>query len=282
MRKHLAAVLPVQGQGQLRGQQAVAGADIVAPAGIFERQVLLVPGQLGQRGGKGRRIFGRVSEHAPQDADHRGSQHVDAEEAKIMAGAKPGDQQALFGLGGGGLFDHRFHPVEAGAARHAAAGYRAEPGQQVLPGCLDSGDRARLGFGQFHQALGAALRRADIQVVAHQVEKGIAAGKFARAVDGVAVSERLGLRNEADGAAMTPCRLGVAFFVAGPDDHADLLHVRVERLFDQDAEDGFLLPVAVDQGLQRKRPLVLPGGGDDRFLDLQVSNSLFVRLRGQL
>ena len=116
-------------------------------------------------------------------------------------------------------------------------------------------------------------------MVPHQVEKGIAAGKFPCAVDRVAVSERLGLRDEADGAAMISCCLGVAFLVAGPDDHTDLLHVRVERLFDQNAEDRFLLPVAVDQGLQRKRPLALPGGGDDRFLDLQVSNSLFVRLR---
>ena len=86
IRKHLAAILPVQGQGQLRGQQAVAGADIVPPSGIFERQVLLVAGQLGQGRGKSRRIFGRVSEHTPQDADHRGSQHVNAEVAKIMAG----------------------------------------------------------------------------------------------------------------------------------------------------------------------------------------------------
>ena len=115
-------------------------------------------------------------------------------------------------------------------------------------------------------------------MVSHQVEEGIAAGKFARTVNGVAVSERLGLRDEADGASMTPNGLRVALLVAGPDDHADLLDICMERLLDEDAEDGFFLPVAVDQGLERKRPLVLPRGGDDRFLDLQVSNSLFVNV----
>ena len=64
--------------------------------------------------------------------------------------------------------------------------------------------------------------------------------------------------------------LRVARLVAGPDDHADLLDAGRERLLHENAEDGFLLPVAVDEGLQRQRALVLAGGGDDRLLDFQV------------
>src|ERR1039458_7327243 len=50
--EHLAAVLAVEGQGHLRGQQSVARADVVPPAGFFHRQVLLVPGQIRQGRGK--------------------------------------------------------------------------------------------------------------------------------------------------------------------------------------------------------------------------------------
>ena len=46
----LVAIAPAQRQGQLRGQQPVPHADIVAPVGALERQVLLVPGQFGERG----------------------------------------------------------------------------------------------------------------------------------------------------------------------------------------------------------------------------------------
>jgi hypothetical protein len=56
--------------------------------------------------------------------------------------------------------------------------------------------------------------------------------------------------------------------VARGDDQARLLNRRGEHLFQQNAEDWFLDPVAVDQHLQRQRPLVGTGGGDDGFADI--------------
>ena len=99
--------------------------------------------------------------------------------------------------------------------------------------------------------------------------KGSAAGELAGAKDGVAVAERLGLWDEAQAGRVTARGVGVAGLVAGPDDHADFLYVGGEGLFDEDAEDGLFLPVAIDQGLEWQRALALTGGGDDSFLDAQ-------------
>jgi hypothetical protein len=102
------------------------------------------------------------------------------------------------------------------------------------------------------------------------VEKGITADEFPRAVDGMAISERFRLRNEADGAAMAAGSFGIAFLIARPHHYADLLDMSVEGLFHQDSHDGFFLPIVIDQGLERKSALVFPGSGDDGFLDLQA------------
>ena len=56
--------------------------------------------------------------------------------------------------------------------------------------------------------------------------------------------------------------------IAGGDNHACLLDGRGEYLFQQNPEDWFLNPVAVDQHLQRQRPLVNTGGGDDGFANI--------------
>jgi hypothetical protein len=49
--------------------------------------------------------------------------------------------------------------------------------------------------------------------------------------------------------AMAAGGLDVAALVARPDDDADFFHLGGEGLFDQNAEDRFLVAVAIDQGL---------------------------------
>ena len=46
MGEHLGAILAVEGQRELGHQQTVGGAEIVAAAFVFQREVLLVPGEL--------------------------------------------------------------------------------------------------------------------------------------------------------------------------------------------------------------------------------------------
>jgi hypothetical protein len=71
-------------------------------------------------------------------------------------------------------------------------------------------------------------------------------------------------------------RLRVPRLIARPDHHADLLHLRRQGLLDQNPKDGFLLPVPVDESLQRKRPLILAGSRDHRFLDSHCDAPLTV------
>ncbi len=109
----------------------------------------------------------------------------------------------------------------------------------------------------------------NVEVVAHHVKEGIGGGELAGAKDGVAVAQRLELWDETQTGRVAARGVGVAGLVAGPDDHADFLDVGGEGLFDEDAEDGLFLPVAIDQGLEWQRALALTGGGDDSFLDAQ-------------
>ena len=97
------------------------------------------------------------------------------------------------------------------------------------------------------------------------MQKRVAAGKRAGAMDGVAVAARLGLRNEADRRRVRPGSLRIAGLIARPDDHGDLFGTGRERLFDQNREHRFFVAVAVDESLKRQRALTPRGGGNDSF-----------------
>src|SRR2546430_364437 len=88
-------------------------------------------------------------------------------------------------------------------------------------------------------------------------------------MDGVAVAQRLRLRGEANPGGVLARGLRIAGFVPGPDHDTDLIDVGGESLFDQNAEDGLFLAVAIDQSLKRQSALGLAGRGDDGFLDSQ-------------
>jgi hypothetical protein len=86
-------------------------------------------------------------------------------------------------------------------------------------------------------------------------------------MDGVAVAAGFRLRNKPDRRSMRPGSLRIGGFIAGPDDHGDLLGSGRERLFDQDVEQGFLVAIAVDEGLKRQLALRSRGGSNDSFPD---------------
>ena len=160
---------------------------------------------------------------------------------------------------------YRLHAINAGPAGHAASRHGAKPGEQAFARGLDAGGGARLGFSQLHQALHAGLRCTHVQVIPYHVQEGLLPYKFARTVNGVAVSpRRVLLGNESHRAAEIAGGLRVAGLVAGPNHDADFANIRGEGLFDQDAQNGFFRSV-MDESLERKRPLIPSRCCDDRL-----------------
>jgi hypothetical protein len=123
-----------------------------------------------------------------KDLHDRGCEHVHAEEAEVVPGAQAGDCQPELRLGGRRLLNDRLDQVEFPAARDAAAPDGAEVGEQTLPRGLHGRDRAFLGGGCFDQLPGTRLLApGDVEVIADEVQEGLAADEVAGAVDGVTI-----------------------------------------------------------------------------------------------
>ncbi len=190
---------------------------------------------------------------------------MNAKEAEVVAGAQAGHQQALLRLGWGGLFDHVLDDVHPLATRHTPAADGAIVGKEALAGGLYSRDGARLGLRQGDDLASATVTvRVDVEVIADEVQEGLAVDEGARAEHGVTVTEGLLLLHEGQPAAVLARRGGVGRLVARADDDADLFDAGAQRLLDDDAEDRLFRAVAVDEGLQRQRALVASGRGDHR------------------
>jgi hypothetical protein len=71
-------------------------------------------------------------------------------------------------------------------------------------------------------------------VVSDHVQEGLIADEVSRAVEGVAVSARPRLRDEAYSAGVIAGGLCVACLVTGPDNDTNLPNIRSEGLLDQD------------------------------------------------
>jgi hypothetical protein len=107
-------------------------------------------------------------------------------------------------------------------------------------------------------------------VISHHVQEGFLTHKFPGTVQGVAVSpRRVLLGDESHRAGKVSRGLGVTGLVAGPDHDANLANIPREGLFNQNAQNGFFRTV-VDEGLERKRPLIPSRCCDDRLSDPHV------------
>ncbi len=107
-----------------------------------------------------------------------GREDVDAEKTEIMSGTNAGDQQALLRFSGRGLFNDRLDAIQVTARRDASPADSAIADQQTLARGLNTADRAAFLLGQFDKALrGRFCGVTDIEVVAHHVQKGVAAGE---------------------------------------------------------------------------------------------------------
>ena len=157
---------------------------------------------------------------------------------------------------------------------HALAAHAPIVGEQALAGRLHGRYGAILGLGHSHQRFGAALLvRTNIQVVAHQMQERVLPDEVPGAVDRVRVAAWLGLMDKPNSSGVIANHLLEGDLVTRTDNDANLLHVRAQNLFEDDAQDGLLNPVLVNQSLERQRPLTGRGGRDDGFCDFHVWSS---------
>jgi hypothetical protein len=70
--------------------------------------------------------------------------------------------------------------------------------------------------------------------------------------------------------------LGIGGLVTGANDNSNLLSSGSKRLLDQNPEQGLLIAVFIDEGLERQRALRPQGGRDYSFLNSQLIASRYV------
>lgn len=248
-------------------QQAISRAEVVPAVLHFESEVPFRAGQFIQRCRDGAGA-GFAGEQLLDKIHDGGCEHVEPEEAEVVAGAQPGDEDLLFGFGGRGLFEHGVDAVQARLAGHGLSAHGAELRELAFARGLDGGDRAVFLFGGGDEARGAAgAVAADEEVVAHHVQEGLVADERARAGERVGVAAGLGLFDEADAGGMLAGDGGAGVCIAGADDDSDLLHSGAGGFVEQNGEDAALDAVAVNQHLQGKPPLGGGGSREDALFD---------------
>lgn len=234
--------------------------------GHLKSKVALAPRQFGQGRREGDRSGLGFGEEFLKDRHDAGGEDVHAEEAEVVAGAQAGDDDPLLGFRGRGLFEDGVDLIEAVAAGQALTADGSELLEVTFAGGLNGGDGAVFGFGDFNEFGGTTgLAAADVEMVADQVEKRLAGGELARAVDGVAVAARFHLFDEAHAAGVVAGDGGVVLSIAGTDHDADLFHASADDLFQEDAEDATLLAIAIDKILKWQTTLRRGGRGDYCF-----------------
>ena len=195
LRQDFLAVLAGHGQGELRREDAVLYADVVACPLNFEGEVFFALGQFGQRPAE-REEFARAQcgDLGLEQFHHGGRQHVHAEVAQVVPRPEARYDEGLLGLGGGGLFEDSFDFIEPGLLGHAPAAHRAVEGQLAFARGLDGGDGALVGRGGAHELFGTAcLAAGHVEVIANEVEERITGDEAGRSQDRVAIAAGMGL-----------------------------------------------------------------------------------------
>ena len=235
----------------------------------FAGEITFAQGQFRERGGQLHAAFvAAFGDLIGENVHDCRGQHVHAKEAEIVTGAQAGNDQALFGLGGGRLLDDFGDFVKALAPGHQLASHGPVIGQLAFMRGLDRGHRTVLRRGHLDQLLGTSfLTAADIKVIADEQKKRLFEGEFIRTPDGMSVAERRGLFDELESLAVMARRVGVRRLVARRHHHTDFLRARVQNLLDDNAQRALLRAIAVHECLQRQHALGLARGRYDRLFD---------------
>lgn len=110
------AVAAGEGEGELREEEAVGRADVVAAAGDREREVAAAGGEGVEGGGEAEGFVGSGGEVFVEDRKNIGTEDVKAEEAEVETGALAWDDELLLGEGGRGFFEDGVNLVERAIA----------------------------------------------------------------------------------------------------------------------------------------------------------------------
>ena len=267
VRENLVAILSLEGEGELGGQEAVTHPDVVSATFEGGGQVAFAADELGQGGTELDGVVVGGGEFGQEIHDPWG-QDMHAKEAEVVTGAEAGDVQVLFGFGGGGLFADLVHLINAAVRARESATDRSVVGEFAFVGGLNRRDGTVFGAGDFDELLGAGFGSVlDVEVVADQEQERLRSREFAAAQHGVAVAARRILGDEVEPAGQIARSQAIGGFIARPDDEADLLDAGPQDFLGENAEGGFFEAVAVHERLERERGLRAAGGGDDGSFD---------------
>jgi len=111
-------------------------------------------------------------------------------------------------------------------------------------------------------------------MIPDEQEKRVFPDKFMRAMDRVAVAERLRLFDKIEAVRMGACSRTIGSLVSRSDDGANFIDSGAEYFLEDDGERGFGNAVPVDKGLERQGALAFAGGGNDGASDFHSSVSL--------
>ena len=112
--ENLVAILSIEREGQLRGEQAVLRADVVPASLQLAGEIAFAAGELRQRVAQmNSALLSGACDVVREHVHHHGRQHMHAEETQVVAGAQAGHDELLLGLGRSGLFDNLGDLIEA-------------------------------------------------------------------------------------------------------------------------------------------------------------------------
>ena len=257
--QHFVTIFARQCERELRGQQPVFDAKVVAAAFEFAGEVTFATGEPCQRGAKVDCRFGagRGREQLGEDLLHRRREHMHSEKAQVVARAQAGHVDLLLGLGRRRLLQHRVHLVEPLRRVDELAADRAVVRQLAFVRGLHRRDRTILRAGNAHELLRATLLSgAEVKMIAHEQQERVAPAKLRCAMHRVRVAEGLRLRDEAEPRRVRSRGRAIRGFVAGADDHADLLDAGAQDFLDDDGA-VFVTP-SRSTTIERQRAPSLP------------------------
>jgi hypothetical protein len=172
----------------------------------------------------------------------------------------------LLRFSGSGFFNHRFYSVKVPSTRHALAADNAIIGEQAFTCRLHRRNSTRFHFSYLYELLDAAFTAAiHIEMVAHEVQKGILSYKIPGAVHSVPITQRRWLVNEKESPSVMPNHFAKRDLVTGLYYHTDLFYPCSENFFKDDVEEWFFYPIPVDKDLQRQVALPLARSSDNGF-----------------
>jgi hypothetical protein len=108
---------------------------------------------------------------------------------------------------------------------------------------------------------------AYVKMIPHQQQKRAGPGEFMRAINAVAITERLRLFNKMQSTRVFAGRSRKRCLISWENHDTDFVYSRTQDLFDDDGQRSFRNPVPVNKALQWKCALISTRRGDDSSFD---------------